>query len=218
MCLWKSASGPRLWGWNWGISKTTKQLSQGRSLTFPHCAGRNICSIVNFRSSPRQTGTLFFVKVNVLDEDSLNMDLEFGIRETTCRRDSGEDPATCDFQRGYYAVSLAGNTVSQKLAGQSTSLLPWPGAVPSHKESLAPAWHPAPLGGTNCIHTEFPGEGVVWLGGWGLEPVVLSDPGKLFLVASVSYLLEWVEWWFQAKWIQRGQPQRQIPEMFQILF
>ncbi|XP_032211131.1 secreted phosphoprotein 24 isoform X1 [Mustela erminea] len=42
-------------------------------------------------------------RVNVLDEDSLNMDLEFGIRETTCRRDSGEDPATCDFQRGYYA-------------------------------------------------------------------------------------------------------------------
>ncbi|XP_008688523.1 secreted phosphoprotein 24 isoform X1 [Ursus maritimus] len=41
-------------------------------------------------------------RVNVLDQDSLNMDLEFGIRETTCRRDSGEDPASCDFQRGYY--------------------------------------------------------------------------------------------------------------------
>nr|XP_025742416.1 secreted phosphoprotein 24 [Callorhinus ursinus] len=44
-------------------------------------------------------------RVNVLDQDSLNMDLEFGIRETTCRRDSGEDPATCDFQRGYYVPS-----------------------------------------------------------------------------------------------------------------
>ncbi|XP_027961163.1 secreted phosphoprotein 24 isoform X1 [Eumetopias jubatus] len=44
-------------------------------------------------------------RVNVLDQDSLNMDLEFGIRETTCRRDSGEDPATCDFQRGYYMPS-----------------------------------------------------------------------------------------------------------------
>ncbi|XP_004427763.2 PREDICTED: secreted phosphoprotein 24 [Ceratotherium simum simum] len=41
-------------------------------------------------------------RVNVLDEDSLSMDIEFSIRETTCRRDSGEDPATCDFQRGYY--------------------------------------------------------------------------------------------------------------------
>ncbi|XP_023393707.1 secreted phosphoprotein 24 [Pteropus vampyrus] len=47
-----------------------------------------------FRSSLR--------RVNVLDEDSLSMDLEFSIRETTCRSSSGEDPATCDFQRGYY--------------------------------------------------------------------------------------------------------------------
>ncbi|XP_034862703.1 secreted phosphoprotein 24 [Mirounga leonina] len=44
-------------------------------------------------------------RVNVLDQDSLNMDLEFGIRETTCRRDSGKDPATCDFQRVYYMPS-----------------------------------------------------------------------------------------------------------------
>ncbi|XP_021534684.1 secreted phosphoprotein 24 [Neomonachus schauinslandi] len=44
-------------------------------------------------------------RVNVLDQDSLNMDLEFGIRETTCKRDSGEDPATCDFQRVYYMPS-----------------------------------------------------------------------------------------------------------------
>ncbi|XP_030883555.1 secreted phosphoprotein 24 [Leptonychotes weddellii] len=44
-------------------------------------------------------------RVNVLDQDSLNMDLEFGIRETTCRRDSGEDPTTCDFQRVYYMPS-----------------------------------------------------------------------------------------------------------------
>ncbi|XP_077008190.1 secreted phosphoprotein 24 isoform X2 [Tamandua tetradactyla] len=42
-------------------------------------------------------------RVNVLDEDTLSMDLEFSIRETTCRRDSGEDPSTCDFQRGYFA-------------------------------------------------------------------------------------------------------------------
>uniref|UniRef100_A0A8C3YSM8 Secreted phosphoprotein 24 n=1 Tax=Catagonus wagneri TaxID=51154 RepID=A0A8C3YSM8_9CETA len=43
--------------------------------------------------------------VNVLGEDGLSMDIEFGIRETTCKRASGEDPATCDFQRGYYVPS-----------------------------------------------------------------------------------------------------------------
>ncbi|XP_016060109.1 PREDICTED: secreted phosphoprotein 24 [Miniopterus natalensis] len=41
-------------------------------------------------------------RVSVLGEDSLSMDIEFSIRETTCKRDSGADPATCDFQRGYY--------------------------------------------------------------------------------------------------------------------
>ncbi|XP_047403183.1 secreted phosphoprotein 24 [Sciurus carolinensis] len=41
-------------------------------------------------------------RVNVLDEDNVIMDLEFGIRETTCTRDSGADPSTCAFQRGYY--------------------------------------------------------------------------------------------------------------------
>lgn len=53
-----------------------------------------------------------FAKVNVLDEDSLSMDIEFSIRETTCRRDSGEDPATCDFQRGYYTVSVVAKATS----------------------------------------------------------------------------------------------------------
>ncbi|KAM8789604.1 secreted phosphoprotein 24 [Rhynchonycteris naso] len=41
-------------------------------------------------------------RVNVLGADSVSMDIEFSIRETTCRRDSGDDPATCDFQRGYF--------------------------------------------------------------------------------------------------------------------
>uniref|UniRef100_A0A667HAU1 Secreted phosphoprotein 24 n=2 Tax=Lynx canadensis TaxID=61383 RepID=A0A667HAU1_LYNCA len=45
-------------------------------------------------------------RVYVLDQDSLSMDLEFGIRETTCRRESGEDPSTCDFQRGYYMPAV----------------------------------------------------------------------------------------------------------------
>lgn len=41
-------------------------------------------------------------RVNILEEENLSIDIQFSIRETTCRRDSGEDPATCDFQRGYY--------------------------------------------------------------------------------------------------------------------
>ncbi|KAF5919339.1 hypothetical protein HPG69_010739 [Diceros bicornis minor] len=65
-------------------------------------SGRNMSSIVNFRNTSLANRCFVFMKVNVLDEDSLSMDIEFSIRETTCRRDSGEDPATCDFQRGYY--------------------------------------------------------------------------------------------------------------------
>ncbi|XP_069877082.1 secreted phosphoprotein 24 isoform X2 [Dipodomys merriami] len=43
-------------------------------------------------------------RVNILDEDSLIMNLEFSVRETTCLRDSGEDPSACAFQRGYYLM------------------------------------------------------------------------------------------------------------------
>lgn len=44
------------------------------------------------------------MKVNVLDEDTLVMNLEFTVQETTCLRESG-DPSTCAFQRGYSVVS-----------------------------------------------------------------------------------------------------------------
>ncbi|XP_006053789.1 secreted phosphoprotein 24 [Bubalus bubalis] len=51
-------------------------------------------------------------RVNALDEDSLTMDLEFRIQETTCRRESEADPATCDFQRGYHVpVAVCRSTV-----------------------------------------------------------------------------------------------------------
>uniref|UniRef100_A0A8B9XS32 Secreted phosphoprotein 24 n=1 Tax=Bos mutus grunniens TaxID=30521 RepID=A0A8B9XS32_BOSMU len=51
-------------------------------------------------------------RVNALDEDSLTMDLEFRIQETTCRRESEADPATCDFQRGYQVpVAVCRSTV-----------------------------------------------------------------------------------------------------------
>ncbi|XP_068821594.1 secreted phosphoprotein 24 [Capricornis sumatraensis] len=51
-------------------------------------------------------------RVNALDEDSLTMDLEFRIQETTCRRESEADPTTCDFQRGYHVpVAVCRSTV-----------------------------------------------------------------------------------------------------------
>ncbi|XP_020749511.2 secreted phosphoprotein 24 [Odocoileus virginianus] len=51
-------------------------------------------------------------RVNALDEDSLTMDLEFRIQETTCRRESEADPATCDFQRGYHVpIAVCRSTV-----------------------------------------------------------------------------------------------------------
>ncbi|XP_052493959.1 secreted phosphoprotein 24 [Budorcas taxicolor] len=51
-------------------------------------------------------------RVNALDEDSLTMDLEFRIQETTCRRESEADLATCDFQRGYHVpVAICRSTV-----------------------------------------------------------------------------------------------------------
>ncbi|XP_012668967.1 secreted phosphoprotein 24 isoform X1 [Otolemur garnettii] len=40
-------------------------------------------------------------RVEALDENNLVMSLEFSVRETTCRKDSGEDPSTCAFQRSY---------------------------------------------------------------------------------------------------------------------
>uniref|UniRef100_A0A2K5QBW4 Secreted phosphoprotein 24 n=2 Tax=Cebus imitator TaxID=2715852 RepID=A0A2K5QBW4_CEBIM len=56
-------------------------------------------------------------RVEVLDENNLVMNLEFSIRETTCRRDSGEDPSTCAFQRDYYVpTAVCRSTV--KVSGQ----------------------------------------------------------------------------------------------------
>ncbi|XP_008136645.2 secreted phosphoprotein 24 [Eptesicus fuscus] len=46
-------------------------------------------------------------RVNVLDENNSSMDIEFSVRETTCRRDSGADPTTCDFQSGYYVPTAS---------------------------------------------------------------------------------------------------------------
>ncbi|XP_003474445.2 secreted phosphoprotein 24 [Cavia porcellus] len=56
-------------------------------------------------------------RVNVLDEDRVLMSLEFSIRETTCLKDSREDPSTCAFQRGYYVQTAACRSTVQ-MAGE----------------------------------------------------------------------------------------------------
>nr|XP_012805049.1 secreted phosphoprotein 24 [Jaculus jaculus] len=57
-------------------------------------------------------------RVNVLDEDTLIMSLEFNVRETTCLRDSGKEPSTCVFQRGYYVPTAACRSTVQMAAEQ----------------------------------------------------------------------------------------------------
>ncbi|XP_021487420.1 secreted phosphoprotein 24 [Meriones unguiculatus] len=56
-------------------------------------------------------------RVNVLDEDTLVMNLEFSVQETKCLRDSN-DPSTCTFQRGYYVPTAACRSTVQMSKGQ----------------------------------------------------------------------------------------------------
>ncbi|KAM7339677.1 hypothetical protein ACRRTK_000292 [Alexandromys fortis] len=56
-------------------------------------------------------------KVNVLDEDTVVMNLEFSVQETTCLRDSG-DPSSCTFRRGYYVPTAACRSTVQMSKGQ----------------------------------------------------------------------------------------------------
>uniref|UniRef100_A0A4X1TD91 Secreted phosphoprotein 24 n=1 Tax=Sus scrofa TaxID=9823 RepID=A0A4X1TD91_PIG len=86
-------------------------------------------------------------RVNVLGEDSLSMDIEFGIRETTCKRDSGEDPATCDFQRGYFTPSAICRSTVQISAEKVQDVwvrCRWSSSSESNssEEVWAGAWHP----------------------------------------------------------------------------
>ncbi|XP_051010250.1 secreted phosphoprotein 24 [Acomys russatus] len=56
-------------------------------------------------------------RVNVLDEDTLVMNLEFSVQETTCLRDS-DDPSTCAFQKGYHVPTAACRSTVQMSRGQ----------------------------------------------------------------------------------------------------
>ncbi|XP_043858691.1 secreted phosphoprotein 24 [Dromiciops gliroides] len=46
-------------------------------------------------------------RVIFMNENDLTMDIDFGIRETECRKESGNPPSTCDFKRGYYTPTLS---------------------------------------------------------------------------------------------------------------
>ncbi|XP_055977799.1 secreted phosphoprotein 24 isoform X2 [Sorex fumeus] len=50
-------------------------------------------------------------RVNVQGEDSVTLELEFRIRETVCRRDSGAEPDTCDLQGGHREAAECRSTV-----------------------------------------------------------------------------------------------------------
>ncbi|XP_019595352.2 secreted phosphoprotein 24 [Rhinolophus sinicus] len=56
--------------------------------------------------------------VDLLDEERMSIDMQFSIQETTCRRDSGEDPATCDFQTGYYVPAAVCRSTVWMSAGE----------------------------------------------------------------------------------------------------
>uniref|UniRef100_A0AC11B0P8 Secreted phosphoprotein 2 n=1 Tax=Ovis aries TaxID=9940 RepID=A0AC11B0P8_SHEEP len=86
-------------------------------------------------------------RVNALDEDSLTMDLEFRIQETTCRRESEADPATCDFQRGYHVpVAVCRSTVrmSAERVQDVWVRCHWSSSSgsSSSEEVCTGAWHP----------------------------------------------------------------------------
>ncbi|XP_051046713.1 secreted phosphoprotein 24 [Phodopus roborovskii] len=57
-------------------------------------------------------------RVNVLDEDTLVMTLEFSVQETTCLRES-DDTSDCTFQRGYYVPTAACRSTVQMSKGQA---------------------------------------------------------------------------------------------------
>ncbi|XP_054976520.1 secreted phosphoprotein 24 isoform X1 [Sorex araneus] len=50
-------------------------------------------------------------RVSVQGEDSVTLELEFRLRETVCRGDSGAQPDTCDLQRGAHEAAECRSTV-----------------------------------------------------------------------------------------------------------
>ena len=112
---------------------------------------------MTFRSTSVASCPFVFVKVNALDEDSLTMDLEFRIQETTCRRESEADPATCDFQRGYHMVSVGQRPPAGKQTRESSAFLHHPEPMQSHTEVLTVSGVRPPSEAPLTVFTLFPG-------------------------------------------------------------
>ncbi|KAL1770609.1 secreted phosphoprotein 24 [Sigmodon hispidus] len=56
-------------------------------------------------------------RVNVLDEDTLIMNLEFSVQETTCPSDTA-DPSSCTLQRGYFVPRASCRSTVEMSKGQ----------------------------------------------------------------------------------------------------
>lgn len=131
---------------------------------------------MNLRNMPIANPCFAFVKVNVLDEDTVVMNLEFSVQETTCLRDSG-DPSSCTFRRGYYVVSDPGSNVRETLttsmtrSGSGVTKGAWP----------LPVWHSA----THWVATAFPAMDCV-LRAWGSERLSLEPAVLVILVSSLT--------------------------------
>ena len=125
------------------------------------------CPLLACFSEGQRPLPLVFLKVNALDEDSLTMDLEFRIQETTCRRESEADPATCDFQRGYQVVSVGQRPPAWKQTPESSAFLHHPEPMQSHTEVLAVSGVRPPSEAPLTVSTLFPG--------WGRCDSVVKD-------------------------------------------
>ncbi len=60
-------------------------------------------------------------RVNFVNENDLSMDIDFSIRETECRKESGSPPSACDFKRGYYVPTASCRSTVQISAEQVQS-------------------------------------------------------------------------------------------------
>ncbi|KYO33529.1 secreted phosphoprotein 24 isoform X1 [Alligator mississippiensis] len=82
--------------------------------------GRNLFGVI--RSYVR--------RVDLLDDNSYNIILDFNIQETTCSKDSERDPSTCDFKTGPYAQAAFCRSTVYVSEEQSQNL-----AVRCHQDS-----------------------------------------------------------------------------------
>ncbi|XP_007666912.1 secreted phosphoprotein 24 [Ornithorhynchus anatinus] len=60
--------------------------------------------------------------INFLDENDYNMDIDFRVRETECRKDSGKNPTMCSFKKGRH-VQTAHCRSSVQISGEEVQMV-----------------------------------------------------------------------------------------------